>query len=55
MVREDLERAHGDVEKLKNQCESRSTELESLSKQIVTMQENSKELVDRVGILLDLV
>ncbi|KAK5971505.1 M protein repeat protein [Trichostrongylus colubriformis] len=48
-LREDLERSHIDNEKLKSQCESRANESESLAKQLLALQENSKELMDRIS------
>lgn len=49
-VREDLERARSEVEKLSSQCTSKAAEIESMSKQLVTLQETSKEIVEKVCI-----
>ncbi|EPB71942.1 putative ATP synthase F1, delta subunit [Ancylostoma ceylanicum] len=48
-VREDLERARSEIEKLSSQCTSKAAEIESMSKQVVTLQESSKELVEKVS------
>ncbi|KAK6015345.1 hypothetical protein OSTOST_19232 [Ostertagia ostertagi] len=48
-LREELERAHIETEKLKNQNESRAAESESLAKQLLALQENTKELMDRIS------
>ncbi|PIO69182.1 FYVE zinc finger [Teladorsagia circumcincta] len=51
-LREELERAHIETEKLKSQNESRAAESDSLAKQLLALQENTKELMDRKDALV---
>ncbi|KAK6021601.1 hypothetical protein OSTOST_12724, partial [Ostertagia ostertagi] len=51
-LREELERAHIETEKLKSQNESRAAESESLAKQLLGLAGNTKELMDRKDSLL---
>ncbi|VDO87060.1 unnamed protein product, partial [Haemonchus placei] len=48
-LREDLVRAQTELEKLMSQCETRAAESETLAKQLLTLQENSRELVNKIS------
>ncbi|VDL76202.1 unnamed protein product [Nippostrongylus brasiliensis] len=48
-TKEELERAQATIDKLTNQSEVKVTEVETLTKQLVTLQENSRELMDRIS------
>ncbi|KAJ1372102.1 FYVE zinc finger [Parelaphostrongylus tenuis] len=49
-TREELERSRVEVKRLTESCTSMALEIESTSNQLVTLQENTKELVDQVSI-----
>ncbi|KAK6753190.1 hypothetical protein RB195_012656 [Necator americanus] len=48
-VREELEKAKNETERLSKQCMSKSAEVDSISKQVITLQESSKELLQKVA------